>query len=194
MIGARRRRRPLGGWQATFTSLLLCLVALFAGGGKGVGGASLAPELTTLRTQLIDRLAKAGLGGQVELAEDRGDLVIRLSSNLLYESGQTRIRPQAIPVLDQIGILLGETDLPVAVEGHTDSDPMLPNPTFPDNWALSAARATGVLRYLLEFHALAPARLTTAGYADTRPVASNGTAQGKAQNRRVEIRVMANRP
>ncbi|HLO01857.1 MAG TPA: flagellar motor protein MotB [Symbiobacteriaceae bacterium] len=192
MITLRNRRRTGAGWQASWATLLLCLVVMLGSGGFGSGGkGALASDLTLLRNQLASNLAKVDRSNQVELIEDRGALVIRLSAGLLYESGQVQLRPQALPVLDVIGTTLAATKQRMVVEGHSDSDPMLPNPTIPDNWALSGARANGVLRYLREFHGIDDARLATAGYADTHPVASNETPAGKARNRRVEIRVLA---
>jgi flagellar motor protein MotB len=192
VISLTNRRKGVSGWQASWAALLLCLVAMLGSGGFGSGAkAALPPDLSLLRSQLASELAKAGASGQVELVEDGGALVIRLSAGLLYESGQVQLRPQALPVLDVIGATLATTTNQMVVEGHSDSDPMLPNPTIPDNWALSGARANGVLRYLREFHRIDAARLATAGYADTRPVASNETPEGKAKNRRVEIRVLA---
>lgn len=192
MITLTNRRRTGAGWQASWAALLLCLVAMLGSGSFGSAGkGALSPDLTLLRTQLVNDLAKANLANQVELVEEQGALVIRLSAGLLYERGQVQLRPQALPVLDVIGATLAKTEQRMVVEGHSDSDPMLPNPTIPDNWALSGARANVVLRYLREFHGIDDARLATAGYADTHPVASNQTPEGKARNRRVEIRVLA---
>lgn len=192
MISLSNRRRTGAGWQASWAALLLCLVAMLGSGGLGSeGSGGLSPDLTLLRTELASNLAKADLSKQVELVEEHGALVIRLSAGLLYESAQSQLRPQALPVLELIGATLAAAEQRLIVEGHSDSDPMLPNPTMPDNWALSGARANVVLRYLREFHGIADTRLATAGYADTHPVASNETPEGKARNRRVEIRVLA---
>jgi chemotaxis protein MotB len=191
VISLTNRRRTGAGWQASWAALLLCLVVMLGSGGLGSarkGG--LTPDLALLRNRLQSRLQAANLAGQVELVEDQGALLIRLSAGLLYESGQVQLRSQALPVLDVIGSELATTEQRLIVEGHSDSDPMLPNPTIPDNWALSSARANGVLRYLREFHRIDAVRLGTAGYADTHPVASNDTPEGKARNRRVEIRVL----
>jgi chemotaxis protein MotB len=149
----------------------------------------LSPELAALRSRLAGALTQDGLGDQVELVVEGGDLVIRLSAGLLFESGRAELKPAAIPVLDRIGQVLAEGNAQLSIEGHSDSDPMLPGSEYPDNWALSSARATGVLRFLHDFDRIPYERLATAGYAETRPVASNETPAGKARNRRVEIRV-----
>lgn len=192
MISLANRRRIGGAWQSSWAALLLCLVAVLSTGGVSQGEtAGLPSDLALLRASLQSDLAKANAEDQVELLVEEGALVIRLAAGLLYESGQVRLRHQAFPVLDIVGRRLRDTEQHLVVEGHTDSDPMLPNPTIPDNWALSGARANGVLRYLLEFHQIDSARLATAGYGESRPVASNQSQEGKARNRRVEIRVLA---
>ena len=84
------------------------------------------------------------------------------------------------------------TDLPnaVVVEGHTDSRPISTS-RYPSNWELSTARATSVLRYLVEARGLAGERVAAAGYADTHPVSEGDDAGSLARNRRVEIVVLA---
>jgi len=72
------------------------------------------------------------------------------------------------------------------VEGHTDSLP-ISNARFSSNWELSTARATSVLSLLLERHGVLPERLSAAGYAEFRPIASNATPEGRARNRRVDV-------
>jgi chemotaxis protein MotB len=81
----------------------------------------------------------------------------------------------------------------VAIEGHTDNQP-ISSARYPSNWELSNARATSVLRYMLDHDGLPASRLSSTGYADTKPVADNATPEGKAKNRRVEIVVLAQVP
>jgi chemotaxis protein MotB len=76
------------------------------------------------------------------------------------------------------------------VEGHTDDRP-ISTAQFPSNWELSTARASAVLRYLVARHGIAPARMSAAGYADQRPVASNATTGGRARNRRVDLAILS---
>lgn len=117
-------------------------------------------------------------------------LVIHLDAAALFDSGRAEIKQEAVVALDAIGSVLAEIPNHVRIEGHTDSDPMIPNIQFPDNWMLSGGRATSVLRYLNEFKGVRHDRMSFAGYADTRPVASNKTPEGKAKNRRVDIIVL----
>jgi chemotaxis protein MotB len=81
---------------------------------------------------------------------------------------------------------------PLRIEGHTDNVP-IHTAQFATNWELSTARATAIARLLLERGPIDPANLSAAGYAEYHPVASNSTAAGRAQNRRVEI-ILLRRP
>jgi chemotaxis protein MotB len=93
-------------------------------------------------------------------------------------------------VLDTLAASLVGVPNQLAVEGHTDNVP-INTAQFPSNWELSTARATAVLRYLVEHHGIAPARLSAAGYADQRPVAPNDTGGGRARNRRVDLAILS---
>jgi chemotaxis protein MotB len=74
----------------------------------------------------------------------------------------------------------------VRIEGHTDNVPVH-NAQFDSNWELSAARAMRIARLFLELNAIAPDRISVAGYAEYHPVASNSTVEGRAANRRVDL-------
>jgi chemotaxis protein MotB len=117
--------------------------------------------------------------------------VIRLlTDQVLFDTGEARLKSRALPLLDRIAGLLagGGVVNPVRVEGNTDDVPIA-TPEFPSNWELSTARADAVLQVLLA-GGVSPARLSVAGYADQRPLAANGTAAGRARNRRVELVVL----
>jgi len=73
--------------------------------------------------------------------------------------------------------------------GHTDNVPMT-NKKYETNWELSTARATNVVRYLVEVENLEPARFTAAGYGEYRPVGDNDTPEGRQKNRRIEIKIL----
>ena len=75
------------------------------------------------------------------------------------------------------------------VEGHTDNLP-INTPRFPSNWELSTARATSVIRYLIEEENLDPERLSAAGYGEYRPIDANDTPEGRARNRRVDLVIL----
>jgi len=121
----------------------------------------------------------------------RGQTVEVLLSDLLFESGSADLTPAGLQRLDEVAarLKLSFAGRRVRVEGHTDTQPIGPSlrTQFPTNWELSTARATTVLRYLQEVHAMDPARMEAVGMGAFDPVESNATAEGRARNRRVRI-------
>jgi len=114
-----------------------------------------------------------------------------LMKQLHYESGDATIKPEGYQLLDQLVELLKAepAEQLIRVEGHADNMEIGPSlkSIYPTNWDLSKARATGVLRYLIEKGGIDSARLSTIGYGATKPVASNATEGGRQKNRRVDI-------
>jgi chemotaxis protein MotB len=110
---------------------------------------------------------------------------------LHYESGDATIKPEGYQLLDQLVELLKAepAEQLIRVEGHADNMEIGPSlkSIYPTNWDLSKARATGVLRYLVEKGGIDSARLSTIGYGATKPVASNASEAGRQKNRRVDI-------
>src|SRR5437588_4952346 len=138
--------------------------------------------------QEIDRWAQShGLASEVETVIQQRGLVIRLlTDKVLFDSGQAELKPQSQPILGRVGELLRtETRNPIAVEGHTDDVPITGS-VYPTNWELSTARASRVVRFLVDAGVDA-GRLSAAGYADLHPIATNASADGRSHNRRVEI-------
>lgn len=118
---------------------------------------------------------------------DRG-IALAIPAVALFTSARADLQPAALPLLTELAATLREVgDARIAVEGHTDDQPVLGG-TFDSNWSLAAARANAVTRFLLE-QGFAPDRLQSVSFADTRPVADNATPDGRAANRRVELQV-----
>lgn len=139
--------------------------------------------------ELRRRIRTAGAEQFVEVDNDPRGLVIRFDSTVLFRSGEAKVLPDGVIVLDVVAdVLLGIDNL-LVVEGHTDDVPT-DGVVWPSNWELSTTRATTVLRYLVELKGLPAVRVSAGGYADTRPRASNSTDEGRARNRRVEIVVV----
>ena len=135
-------------------------------------------------------LDKDGLGDTVKFRlESRGLVVTIVSDRVLFEPGQADLRPEGREVVDKLAAAIGRLPNKLAVEGHTDNVPI--SGRYASNWELSTARATTVLRELIERHGISPARLSAGGYADERPLATNDTVEGRAANRRVELVVLA---
>ncbi len=125
----------------------------------------------------------------IEVSRIKGGINLRIQDHLLFGSGDAELTDPGQEVVQGLVSLLGQYQGTVSVEGHTDSVPI--NTThFPSNWELSSARATAILRYLVAA-GIDPGRLRSVGYADTHPLEPNGTAKGRAANRRVELIIHA---
>jgi chemotaxis protein MotB len=115
--------------------------------------------------------------------------VISLREAGFFASGSATPKPETLATLEQIATSLGRTPYDLRVEGHTDDIP-IHNAEFDSNWELSSARATRIARIFLEMKAMPPGRISAAGYAEFHPVASNDTAEGRAENRRVDLVIL----
>jgi chemotaxis protein MotB len=91
-----------------------------------------------------------------------------------------------VPILRELAEVLGKTPYDLRIEGHTDNVP-IHDQEFDSNWELSSARATRIARLFLATKSIAPERLSASGYAEYHPVASNDSADGRAENRRVDL-------
>ncbi|MGA9511185.1 MAG: response regulator [Candidatus Sulfotelmatobacter sp.] len=147
-------------------------------------------DLATLRVELEQALHGEIALRQVSLHRDREGLVISLREFGFFDSGSARIKSQALPALDRIASILAKRTCRLSIEGHTDNIP-IHTAQMNSNWELSTARATELIRLLIVGYRFDPARLSAAGYAEYHPIASNLTAQGRAQNRRVDIVVLS---
>src|SRR5881392_2691192 len=127
--------------------------------------------------------------GQIKVTQIRDKLSVQLVEKILFDSGKAEIKPEGKEVLSKVGkVQLGVTDKQIRIEGYTDSVPISAalRQRFPTNWELSTQRATTVLRYL-ETAGVDGKNLAAVGYGPFRPVASNDTLEGRAENRRIEI-------
>lgn len=125
-----------------------------------------------------------------DLRHDALGVRIALASSQFFNPGGTKIKVSSLKVLDKIAELLAETDRRIVVEGHTDNTPVAPNSSYESNWELGSLRATSIVRYFQKYHHIDPARLSAITYADTRPIKSNDSEEGRSQNRRIEIYII----
>lgn len=161
------------------------------------GGGGIAPNLSETKSKtfvgigntLNDFAAANGLEGKITIRSDAGTITISLADNLLFDSGSADLKPGARDVLLQVAGALKGLPNGLRVEGHTDNVPVN-SQDFATNWELSAARASRVLRFLSEQGGLNANKLEAAFFAETRPVAANDTAEGRAQNRRADIVIL----
>lgn len=140
----------------------------------------------TISTSLKDEIAAQ----QIELVETENTLKVIFVDKILFDSGSAKINQKGKALLLAFAeSIRQQKDQCILVEGHTDNMPLGPSlkARFPSNWELSVARAAAVARFLHEEGRLQPQRLSARGYSFYRPVASNKTAEGRRQNRRIEI-------
>ena len=161
----------------------------------------LVEELRTKERQASARLAtfKNMLGrfqkmiesGKLRVRIVRGRMVVELSENILFDSGKAELKKEGTAALTEVAAVLASiADREFQIAGHTDNIP-IKSPKFPSNWELSTARAVTVARSLGS-QGVPVNRLSAAGYAETQPVSSNDTPEGRQQNRRIEIVLMPN--
>ncbi|MDP5172531.1 MAG: OmpA family protein [Bacteroidia bacterium] len=117
-----------------------------------------------------------------------GKLYITMANSILFDAGRDKLAGESKEVIATLaGVLKDNTEMNLLVEGHTDGDPVkIHRSQYTDNWGLSVARASNVVREL-EANGVAPSRLTSSGKGSTQPVASNDTDEGKEANRRTEF-------
>ena len=171
-------------------------VSFFPGGVKFESGSVVLPKSTGMvrsRSELakiyenLESLSdRFNLKDEIELLYSREGLVMRLSEHTLFESGMASISPQAFPLLEKIGVIVGQTTYLIRIEGHTDDVP-IHTAVFPSNWELSTARAVNVLRYFIEHHRIDSQRLSAEGFGEFQTLVANDTGANRAKNRRVEV-------
>jgi len=145
-------------------------------------GTSLRRAVSLFQTEVRSNKVKV-------TSEERG-LVISLASDAFFNPASARVNiEETREILLRLASLLNSSDVggrKVRIEGHTDSVDVDPAGPWQDNWQLSSERARSVLRYLTDF-GVEEGRFQIAGFADTMPVSSNLTPEGRAYNRRVDI-------
>ena len=154
--------------------------------------AKMSQELESLRKQLAQGKSTTeatGFKGDVKVDQEAGTSTVTLPNSILFSSGKATLKNATNSDLDHIYSVLRErySGKKVDVVGHTDTDPIVKTKNlWQDNWDLSAGRALTVLRYLVG-KGVSPEKIRGVACGQSRPVASNANAAGKAKNRRVEI-------
>jgi chemotaxis protein MotB len=116
-----------------------------------------------------------------------GNVYVSLQEKLLFKSGSDVVDPKGKEALKSLAqVLNSTTDITVLIEGHTDNVPIKTN-QFKDNWDLSTARATSIVRILTKDNGFDPNRITASGKSEFHPVKPNDTVEGRAGNRRTEV-------
>jgi len=142
-----------------------------------------------LMSALNERVKKALMGfdsDELSVEMRDGKVYVSMSDKLLFKSGSDAVEPKGVEAVKKIADVMNKnTDINMAVEGHTDSIP-IKTTRFKDNWDLSVARATSVVR-ILTGDGVDATRLTASGKGEFSPKADNSTKEGRATNRRTEL-------
>ncbi len=140
--------------------------------------------------RLRDIIAEKGLADKIAVFEERDYLMVRLDSEVFFRSGSADLLKDGQTVLASMTEVLNLIEnKDILIQGHTDNLP-IQTAQYASNWELSTARATNVVRYMVDRIGMDPARVTATGNAEFRPIGDNATAEGRQMNRRIEIRVM----
>lgn len=127
----------------------------------------------------------------INIKVDKGVVYIDISDKLLFKSGKYEVTSQAKTVLGKVAaVLKNQPDIEFMVEGHTDNVPYTGGGVLADNWDLSVKRATTIVKMLQKQYGLDPAKMAAAGRGEYKPVADNGTKEGRAANRRTRIVIL----
>ena len=139
---------------------------------------------------LVANLKTELKAGQIEVKQLRDGLRVNVAQDILFDSGSAALDRNGIEVLQRVAAQLKKSSHQILVIGHTDNKPIGPALVrqYPTNWELAGARAASVVR-LFDSSGLPPRRLIAVSMADVQPVASNKTPEGRARNRRIEIRL-----
>jgi chemotaxis protein MotB len=152
-------------------------------------------QLTIARQDSITRrlngiLRNALLGfnsDELSVEIKNGKVYVSMSDKLLFKSGSTVVEDKGKEALKLLGEVLEKNqDIDILVEGHTDNVPIRTS-VYKDNWDLSVARATSIVRILSNDYKIAPTRMTASGKGEFFPKSDNETAEGRSRNRRTEI-------
>lgn len=187
------------------TNLLLFFVVLLTAASlskgrmqqivKSLSGSDAPASLESIRKELDAKIAANQLHELVNATVTPDGLELSLNSGLVFDSGQAKIRPELVETVSSMLQLLAPYSAKYlfAVEGHTDSTPLVNGTTFATNWELSSARAI-VVRQRLEDVGIARARIRVEGYADTKPLPEDqlkglNAEQRLARHRRVVVRI-----
>lgn len=148
-------------------------------------------ELQGVKNQIEEFIYAEKLDSKVGVEQKGDGIVIRFADALLFESGKAVLKKEAIKVLDilaeELKSYIGQ-GYRLSFEGHTDNVPIR-NAQFPSNWELSASRAIAVAKFFIGEKGFVPGTISAEGFGEYMPIADNATAEGRAMNRRVEIKL-----
>ena len=136
--------------------------------------------------EIREKLTGAIENNSAEVVREGDKIIIRLASEGSFKSGAAELRQGFEGLLTEVGAAIQDVDGLITIEGHTDNLPIGFSMRFKSNWDLSAARSGAVADYLIGQYSFGTG-LMVSGLADTRPLTTNNTPEGRARNRRIEV-------
>lgn len=154
---------------------------------------SLDSNIVSIEDALQIELNDLILQDKVRIIHEQNWVSVEINDSLIFKSGQVELEPEFVDELKHISEILVKYPNTVQVEGHTDNQKVTITNHFPSNWELSAARASGVVRCLIE-NGVPSSRLEAVGLAENHPIDTNETPEGRFHNRRVSLKILAKTP
>ena len=160
--------------------------------GQGEDGESTAyiedqQALAEIQDSVDEYIAVNALEKQFATELTDEGLLVTIRDNILFDMGQAEVKPEYRQIAEDIAeLLVFDPPRNVVITGHTDNIP-ISSSEFSSNWELSVMRSVNFLKILVENNTIDPLYFSAKGYGEYKPVASNDTAEGRAQNRRVEV-------
>lgn len=147
-------------------------------------------QLELAQEQLADDVARWAALGAVKMELLTSGLHLILPNDVLFGTGAAELKPEGRQLVDELVAELKKVPYQILVVGHTDNVPIGPvlAKRYPSNWELAGARAASVVRVMVD-KGIPPQQLVALSLGDSRPMASNDTSEGRAQNRRIEVRL-----
>ena len=146
-------------------------------------------QMTTMAHNLLASLAPLIAEGKVRVMQTARGINVEINASVLFAPAEATLSDQSARALQAVALVLKDDNHMILVEGHTDSIP-ISNLAFPSNWELSAVRASSVVR-LFVANGVSETRLQAIGHADTMPVDTNETEEGRQRNRRVQLMILS---
>ncbi len=143
-------------------------------------------QLARFINNFIDR---SGIKRFAEVKVERDDIMVVFAEPLVFDSGCADLKPDVIPLLEELADVIQKVPNEVVVEGHTDSIPVSPSSEFSSNWELSLERAFSIVHYFTNIEGVSGRRFIPVGHGEYRPVAPNDSPENRAKNRRIEMRI-----
>ncbi|UII56506.1 flagellar motor protein MotB [Cytobacillus spongiae] len=147
-------------------------------------------ELKTIQQKVNSYIQKNNLKNQLDTSLTGEGLLVTIRDNVLFQSGSADVRKEDLKIAKEISeLLVMDPVRNIIISGHTDNVP-ISNARYESNWELSVMRAVNFMKIVLQNKDLDPRWFSAKGFGEFQPAASNGTKEGRAQNRRVEILIL----